>query len=138
MSDPPSRGGFSDLNKDVDLWKMREENERLRKQMADRGSVSHGPGNGSNANWAAKAVFQIVVGLFLVMLAAIVGVMWTRQDRFDATQQLRGERVRALELQVDELQRGRSENKARIDYLYQRLYDIPSTLPHEQPRRGGR
>lgn len=105
------------------------EDERDRRPVSGPPAQSNGPGS-----QASKIVYQIIVGLFIIMLTAIVGVLYSRQDRFDAIQQARGERVRALELQVDELQRGRSENKARIDYLYQRIFEMPAALPHETPR----
>lgn len=98
------------------------------------GTVGDGQSNG-NANWAARAVFQVVVGLFLVMLTAIVGVIWTRQDRLDAALQLQWVQSSQNTQNIEYLKQRASEEKARTDELYRNLYRLPAALPHERGPR---
>ena len=91
-------------------------------------------GNGNN-QWAIRSVFQIVVSLFLLMLTGAATLLWTRIDKVDTIQQSRGERVRALELQVDQLKQDRSQDRAELEWMKRQLYSMPPVLlPHERPR----
>lgn len=130
----PEQTPLQRLNEDIELWKLRDDNERLRQERDARGGrVSNG---GSNGAWAAKAVFQVVLGLVVIMLTAGVGVVWSRGDRHDISININALEISRLKQELEYVKQRMSEEKARSDEMYRIIYRMPATTPQEQ--RGGR
>jgi hypothetical protein len=109
---------------------LKEENERLK-------------GQGLVPNDTSKShLFEIILALLWLVLAAAGTMLWSdirridaRQDRFDQTQQNRGERMTANEACCAECRRDIEGLKRTDSWFQEYLFGRPSRQPEPYERR---